>query len=162
VGAVKFSHQLRYDAAPADVYAMLGDAAFRQKACAAAGAVRHDVSIVPDGAGMRVRLDQTQPAKGIPPFAAKFVGDEIQIVQNELWSGPAAADFTLEIPGKPGRCAGTITLAEDGSGGTVESVAGDLKVNIPLVGGKLEAMIVDLIKAAMRSEESVGRSWLSG
>jgi hypothetical protein len=162
VGAVKFSHQLRYDAAPADVYRMLGDPAFREKACAAAGALRQDVTVSPDGDGMRVRVDQTQPAQGIPAFAAKFVGEEIRIVQTEQWAGPASAEFTLEIPGKPGRCTGTIALAENGSGGTVETVAGDLKVNIPLVGGKLEGLIIDLIKAAMRSEENVGRSWLSG
>jgi hypothetical protein len=161
VGAVRFTHELRYDAAPADVYAMLGDPAFREKACAAAGALRHDVSVIAEGDGMRVRIDQTQPATGIPSFAAKFVGEEIQIVQDERWSGPAAAEFSLEIPGKPGRCTGTITLAADGSGGTVENVVGDLKVNIPLVGGKLEGLIADLLRAAMRSEEHVGRGWLS-
>ena len=35
---------------------------------------------------MTVLVDQTQPANGIPSFAKKFVGDEIQIVQREEWS----------------------------------------------------------------------------
>jgi uncharacterized protein YndB with AHSA1/START domain len=153
---------MRYDAPPADVYKMLADPEFREKVCVAAGAVRQQVSVTPAGNGMIVQIDQTQPAHGIPSFATKFVGDEIQIVQQERWSGDAAADFTLEIPGKPGRCTGTVTLADDGNGGTLETVSGDLKVNIPLVGGKLEALISDMVKAAMRKEEQVGRSWLAG
>ena len=162
MGAVKLSHQMRYDAPPADVYKMLGDPDFREQVCVAAGAVRQQVSVTPAGNGMRVEIDQTQPAHGIPSFAAKFVGDQIQIIQKETWSGDTAADFTLEIPGKPGRCTGTVTLADDGNGGTLETVSGDLKVNIPLVGGKLEGLISDLIKAAMRKEEQVGRRWLAG
>jgi hypothetical protein len=152
---------MRYDAAPADVYAMLGEPTFREKVCASGGALRQDVDITPAGAGMHVRIDQTQPAKGIPSFAAKFVGDEIRIIQDERWRGPEGGDFTLEIPGKPGRCAGSIRLSDDGSGGTLETVTGDLEVNIPLVGGKLESMIADLMRSAMRNEERVGHSWLS-
>ena len=38
------------------------------------------------GPGMKVVVDQTQPAHGIPSFAKKFVGDEIQIVQRESWT----------------------------------------------------------------------------
>ena len=32
--AMKMRHEIRYDASPADVYAMLSDPAFRQRGCA--------------------------------------------------------------------------------------------------------------------------------
>jgi len=153
---------MKYDAPPAQVHEMLADPAFRKEACEAAGDLRYDVSITPEGAGMRVVVDQTQSARGIPSFATKFVGDEIRIVQTEDWSDDRSASLHLAIPGKPGRFTGTISLEDDGSGGTVETVAGELTVNIPLVGGKLEALIVDLLTAALRSEERVGRSYLAG
>jgi hypothetical protein len=158
---VKFSHQMRYDAAPADVYAMLADPAFRERAAQAAGNLRHDVTVTPKGSGMRVVVDQTQPAKGIPSFAQKLVGDEIQIIQTEEWPDAGSARLELEIPGKPGHFKGAIALTDNGAGGTVESVTGELKVGIPLVGGRLEGLISDLLKSALRSEEQVGRSYLT-
>jgi len=158
---MKFSHQLTYDAPPADVHAMLADPAFREKVCQAMHATRRDVSISPPGPGMKVVIDQTQPAKGIPSFAQKFVGDEIQIVQRESWASETGADLVVEIPGKPGDLQGSIALTELG-GGTLEEVTGEIKVRIPMIGGKLEAMIGDLLASALRAEERVGKSWLAG
>jgi hypothetical protein len=158
---MRFSHDLTYDASPDDVLAMLADSAFREKVCTAMHAVRRDVSVDGAGAGMDVVVDQTQPAKGIPSFAKKFVGEEIRVVQREEWTGADAASLVLEIPGKPGSFRGTIALAADGTG-TVESVTGDVKVKIPVVGGRLEGLIGDLLRAALETEERVGRAWLQG
>jgi Protein of unknown function (DUF2505) len=158
---VRFSHDLTYDAPPADVVAMLAEPAFREKVCDAMHAVRRDVRITGSGAGMQVVIDQAQPADGIPSFAKKFVGDQIQIVQREDWTGAEAAGLVLEIPGKPGSFHGTIALARHGAG-TVESVTGEVKVKIPMLGGRLEGLIGDLLRAALRTEERVGRTWLAG
>jgi hypothetical protein len=158
---MKFSHQMTYDAPPADVQAMLADPAFREKVCAAMNAVRHDVDISGSGAGMKVVVDQTQPADGIPSFAKKIVGEQIQIVQRETWKDASNAELVVEIPGKPGDFQGGIDLAGDDDG-TVETVAGDIKVKIPMLGGKLEGLIGDLLKSALKSEQRVGRAWLAG
>jgi hypothetical protein len=158
---MKFSHQMTYDAAPADVLAMLADPAFREKVCQAMHAVRRDVSIDGSPESMKVVVDQTQPANGIPAFAKKFVGDEIQIVQREQWKGGSGATLKVEIPGKPGALDGSIGLAEQGDG-TLETVEGDIKVKIPMIGGKLEGLIGDLLASALRAEQRVGRAWLAG
>lgn len=158
---MRFSHQMTYDAPPADVHAMLTDPAFREKVCQAMHAVRTAVDIDPDGSGMKVVVDQTQPAQGIPSFAKKFVGDEIQIVQREQWQDHTAANLVVEIPGKPGALNGGISLAGS-DGGTTETVSGDIKVKIPMLGGKLEGLIGDLLASALRTEERVGRAWLAG
>ena len=42
---MKYSHQMTYDAPPAEVRAMLADPAFREKVCAAMHATRHDVTV---------------------------------------------------------------------------------------------------------------------
>ena len=39
-----------------------------------------DVSVGPDGAGMKVVVDMAQATQGIPGFAKRFVGDEIQLI----------------------------------------------------------------------------------
>lgn len=157
---MRFSHQLKYDASPDEVHAMLADPAFREKVAKAGGAFEHDVRISPNGDGMSVVVDQKQHDHGIPAFAKKVVGEHIHIVQSEEWTGPTSAVLDVKIPGKPGHMKGTVTLAPDG-GGTVETVDADIKVNIPLIGGRLEKLIGDLLRAALESEHSVGTTWLA-
>ena len=156
----RLTHALTYDAPLAAVAAMLADPAFRTEVCRQTGAVRHDVTIEGAGAGMHVPIDQAQPADGVPQVARRFVGDEINYVQVERWSAPDRADITVNTPGKPGEIAGTVALAESG-GTTTETVTMDVKVGIPLVGGKIEALVVDMLKAALTVENRTGRDYLS-
>jgi hypothetical protein len=158
---MKYSHQMTYDATPAEVRAMLADRTFRERVCAAMRATRHDVTVEENGAGMRVLVDQTQPANGVPSFAKKFVGEEIQIVQREEWRSATSSSLLVEIPGKPGTLNGSIDLAAVGDR-TVETVSGDITVKVPLIGGKLEGLVADLFSSALRAEERVGRAWLAG
>ena len=55
---------------------------------------------------------------------------------------------------------GTGRLDESG-GTTTETVALDIKVGIPLVGGKIEGLISDLLLKALKAENKVGRDYLS-
>ncbi len=95
-------HELTYDASVADVAAMLADPAFREEVCDYQGVLRHEVSVAAAGDGTAVTIDQVQAASGIPSFAKKFVGDEINIVQEETWSTPEQGVISVTIPGKPG------------------------------------------------------------
>ncbi len=156
----RITHDLTYDAPLADVAAMLADPAFREAVCDYQRVLRSSVEIEPDGAGFRARIDQVQAAQGIPSFAKKFVGDEIEIVQTERWTSADRGDITVEIPGKPGDMKGTARLRESG-GTTTETVDLTVKVGIPLVGGKLEGLIGDLLLKALKAENVVGRTWLA-
>lgn len=156
----RITHELTYDAPLADVAAMLADPAFREAVCEHQRVIRHSVEIVPEGDGFRARIEQVQTPQGIPSFAQKFVGDEITIVQKEQWTSPDHGDIEVEIPGKPGDMSGTATLRESG-GTTTETVDLTVKVGIPLVGGKLEGLIGDLLVKALKAENTVGREWLA-
>lgn len=156
----RLTHDLTYDAPMADVAEMLADPAFREEVCAFQGVLRSDVSIERDDAGMQVTIDQVQAARGIPSFAKKFVGDEINIVQEETWRTPEAGTIRMSIPGKPGDMSGTARLRESG-GVTTETVDLTIKVSIPLVGGKIEGLISDLLLKALKAENIVGRDYLS-
>ena len=158
--ATTLTHEMEYAAPLADVAAMLGDPAFREEVCAYQRVLRSDVSIEADGDTTTVVVEQVQTAKGIPGFAKKFVGDEISIVQREEWASLEEADLHVTIPGKPGEMTGTITLVESG-GTTTETVDVRIKVNIPLVGGKIEGLIADLLRKALRAEHEVGQDYLS-
>jgi Protein of unknown function (DUF2505) len=156
----RLTHELTYDAPMADVAEMLADTSFREEVCEFQGVKRAMVSIDSDDNGMEVTIDQVQAAHGIPSFAQKFVGDEINIVQQEYWSSPTEGDITVTIPGKPGEMSGTARLSESG-GVTTEKVDLTVKVNIPLVGGRIEGLIADLLLKALKAENTVGRDYLS-
>jgi hypothetical protein len=156
----RIRHELAYDAPVEAVATMLADPAFREEVCDYQRVISRKVTITPAGGGMDVVIDMVQPARGIPSFAQKFVGDTINIVQSESWSSPTSGDITVAIPGKPGEMSGTARL-EPSSSGTVETVELTVKVNIPLVGGKLESLIAGLLEKALVAENTVGREWLS-
>ena len=124
--------------------------------------MRHTVQIERDGTGHdRRRSTRSRRPSGIPGFAKKFVGDEINIVQSEDWTSPEKGNIHVTIPGKPGEMSGTALLTEDPDG-TTETVNLTVKVNIPLVGGKIEGLIADLLSKALRAEHRTGVTWLAG
>jgi hypothetical protein len=156
-------HEMHYDASIEQVAAMLGDPAFREEVCRSQGVTKVEVDITADGdpgGPKQVRIDQWQPTQGVPGFAKKIVGDETNIVQEETWTSATHGDITVTIPGKPGDMKGTAVLVEDGAG-TVETVELTVKVKIPVVGGKLEGLIADLLLKALKAENKAGRAYLS-
>lgn len=150
---------LAYPGASIDqVVEMLMTPAFREAVCdSQQHVIGREVSID----GPSVTVDQRQSADGIPGFAKKFVGDELQIVQAEEWSSPTHGDITVTIPGKPGRISGTadVRAVDDG---VLETVVLDVEVNIPLVGGKIAKLIADKLERTLQAENKVGASWLAG
>ena len=152
--------ELAYDATPDAVYAMLTDPAFREEACHRMRVVRASASVTESGDATVVTIDQVQPAQGLPSFAPKQVGDEIEIVQEETWTDGRHAAVHVTIPGKPGEMVGTAVL-EETDGGTVEKVDLEIRVRIPLVGGKIEKLVADMLRKALRAENEAGRDYLS-
>ncbi len=145
-----------------EVRAMLGDPEFRQAVCTYQQVEDSGVTIEEyDDGSMTVDLERTYGTALVPSFARKFVGATIDLVQREEWSTPTEATFDVSIPGKPGEMHGTARLVQDGSD-TVENIAMDVRVSIPLVGGKLEDLIAGLLKDAFRAENKVGLKWLAG
>jgi TusA-related sulfurtransferase len=156
----KVHEELRYDGATIEqVHAMLADPDFRRAVCDAQGVLRNTVTVKDEGTALVVVIDQVQAAHGIPSFAKKFVGEEINIVQSEEWSSPEKGNIRVAIPGKPGEMSGTALLTQDPDG-TTETVNLSIKVNIPLVGGKIEGLIADLLTKALRAERRTGVTWL--
>ncbi len=153
-------HDLTYDA-PADaVTAMLADQAFREEVCDFIGVTRKSVVIETVGDGMHVTVDQWQPTGRVPSFAKKFVGEEVNIVQREIWTNPLLGDISITIPGKPGDMTGTARI-EEAHGVTTETVSLTVKVGIPLIGGKIEDLITGLLLKALKAENKVGREYLA-
>lgn len=158
--------EIRYDADPAAVFAMLSDPAFQKAKLQATQPLSYEVDVaVGDGGGALVTSSRTMPTDQVPDRVRSFVGPTMKITQVEEW-GPPRADgsrqgtLRVEVSGAPVRLTGTLRLAPDG-GGTLEVVEGDLKAGIPLIGGKIERAAEPAVMAAIQVEERTGREWLS-
>jgi hypothetical protein len=163
---VRLSAEIRYDADPATVFAMLADPDFQERKCAATGALDHEVEIEEyDDGGAAIRTNRTMPTDNIPDFVRTFVGQTLTVVQVDDWQ-PAAADGSregttvVEIKGSPVRLAAAMTLGPDG-GGSRQTIDGDLKASVPIVGGRIEKAIEPALQAAIRVEQREGRTWLA-
>lgn len=163
MSAMDLKLSARYDAGPADVFAIISDPSFREAACKATHAVTFDVSVTESGDDTVVRVERELPTDKIPDFAKKFVGATITVVQTETWhpadaSGGRQADVRGEIKGTPASFSGTASLTPDGSG-TVQSADLDVKVAVPLIGKKVEPYIAQAIEASLVKEQELGQTW---
>lgn len=161
MSAMDLRHELTYDAPPSEVFAMLADPAFREAVSEAQGVVSHDVEVTPQGDGFTLVNDQVQRTEGLPSFARKFAGSTTRAVQREDWADGSGGSLVIEAPGKPSDIRGSIALEPAGTG-TTEVVTLAVTVKVPLLGGKLEGLLVDQIRAGIDVEHQVGRRWLAG
>ena len=131
-----FRHELDYDATPDEIFEMLADRAFRERVSDALDVVSHSITMEPRADGFTLVNDQVQRTEGLPAIARKFAGDTTRAVQREEW--------------------------QDRSGGTREVVELDVSVRVPVIGGRLEALLADRLHASIDAEHEVGKAWLKG
>lgn len=154
---MRFSHENRYDASATDVFAMLMDPNFREKAAQAVGAFSSHATVD----GNRLEIHEEQPVSGVPGFAKKFVGDSNKVIHREEWDAPGkSGSITIETPGKPVSIKGRVTLSESG-GQTIHAYDLYVTATVPLIGGKLEKLVADLTKQGLDKEHAVGVAWLA-
>ncbi len=158
---MKLRHELTYAAPPSDVFDMLADPAFREKVSAAQDVVSADITVTPEGEGFTLVNDQVQKTEGLPSIAKKFTGDTTHAIVTEKWGDQRGGSVDISSPGKPTAINGTVALLESAEG-TSEVVEMEVKVKVPLIGGKLETLLVDTIKANLDIEQTVGTAWLAG
>jgi len=156
---MKFRHELSYDAPPDRVFEMLVDPEFRRRSCEAMEVVSADVQLERTGEGFTLVIDQQQNTDDLPSFARTFAGESTQAIQRETWADRSGGDLVIESPGKPAGAKGTIRLQPDGAG-TKEVVELEIKVKVPLIGGKLEKLMAEKVAAGMDLEHGVGVAWL--
>ena len=152
------SSRAEFAADPARVHRMLLTKEYLDEVCVASHAVSYDCTVE----GLTTRCRRELPA---PDQATKFTGPTLTVVEEVAWgeadaNGGRTGQVTLTVPGQPMTMNGTVTLAPAGSGSAVE-LAADLKVNIPLLGKKLEQAAAPAVLEGLKVQESVGKDWLT-
>jgi hypothetical protein len=150
---------LTYDAPMAAVASMLADPAFRERVCDAQHATSRTVTVT--GVPGQVEISMVRPTQGVPAFAKKMVGSEVRINRREDWTSSSAAALVMDAGVGAARINGTLALAER-DGRTDLAIRLDIDVKLPLVGGRIESLVADLMTQAFTREQAVGREYLAG
>lgn len=151
------STDLDFAADPATVHAMMLDQGYQEQVCVASRSSRYEVSITPP----TTRTSRTLPS---PAEAARFTGPELTILEEITWreagaDGSRDGDMVLTVERQPVALRGKLRLGPGGRG-TVVRLVGELKVNVPLLGRKLEQSAAPAVMAGFRTQQQVGDAWL--
>ena len=164
---MKFRESYSYPAGVEDVFALMSDDAFRTKAAEDSKGRDVSTTVEKDGGDTVVTLIRTQPATSskVPDFVKKLIGDTVTIKQVERWEAPDAhgsrtATVTMKVTGKPAGFKGKATLKPAGKGSEF-TLAGDVKVDVPFVGRKVEPLIAKAVNASLRHDVDAGVKRLS-
>jgi hypothetical protein len=164
---MKLRETFSYPAGVEDVFALMSDDAFRTKAAEASQGRDVSTTVERDGDDTVVTLVRTQPATSskVPDFVKKLIGDAVTIKQVERWNAPDAdgnrtAAVTMKVAGKPAGFKGRATLTADGKGAEFV-VTGDVKVDVPFVGRRVEPLIAKAVEASLRHDVRAGVKRLS-
>ena len=109
-------------------------------------------------------VTRKQVRADVPGFAKKFLAEWNTVTQTDVW-GAAGADgsrlctFTVDIKNTPATITGTLRLTpEDDAARVVVDI--DCKVGIPMVGGKIESLIMTELEKTAVAERQFGVDWL--
>ena len=161
---MKLKETYTYPAGVEAVFALISDDAFRTKSAEDSHGRDVSTAVEQDGDETVVTLQRTQPAD-LPDFVKKFVGDAVKVKQVERWHAPAAdgtrtATISMKVSGQPAGFKGTVTLQASGTGADF-IIAGDVKVDVPFIGKKIEPVIAKAVEAAVRHDVKAGVKRLS-
>jgi uncharacterized protein YndB with AHSA1/START domain len=157
------THQ--FDADVETVYRLMADPEFLARKYADEGAT--DIQVDSDtGAGGPTVVSRRKVTIDLPGFAKKVMAPTNTVVQTDEWApaddaGRRVCRYRVEVQGVPSRIDGTVTLVPDG-GGTRQDIVADLKVSIPLLGGRLEKLAVESGRKTLEHEAAFTAKELAG
>lgn len=115
--------------------------------------------------GVVLQISRNLP-DGVPGFLERFLPKDGKAGQTDDW-GPAQPDgsrrgqWTADIPGAPAQVSGTMSLTPAGDGSCTYTIDGTVKVKVPVIGGKAEKFIADMVGKLTAKEAVVLRGMVS-
>lgn len=110
----------------------------------------------PDG-GVLFAVSRTLP-DGVPGPLQKFLPSDGRVLQTDDWSaerdGVRTGTWKVEIAGAPARMGGTMRL-EPLAEGSRYTIEGQVKVSVPLIGGRAETFIASLVHRLAEREATM-------
>lgn len=149
----------------AEVFAALVDPEYLRDRLAAIGGARAElVSHQVTEGRTEYQLRQGVAAADLPSAARGFVGGDLVFERTEVWRAVSEDDHTgsvrVTIASVPGQLTGALRLVAAGEGSRL-TLAGEVKVGIPLLGGKLEELVASQVSKLLDRESEFTAAWLA-
>lgn len=164
--ATRFSHSARIVGTLDSIYSTFGEEGFWVDRIRTVGTSRDSLDdLVVGDESISVTVTQFVPDSDIPDFARKVLPGELSLVRqvayhrhaDERLSGTSLA----EAVGGLGKITGEGETVPEG-GEAVESLEGRVKVSVPLLGSRLEKLVVEHITDLLVAEHDHLNRWLAG
>ncbi|MBA8931709.1 hypothetical protein BC739_008961 [Kutzneria viridogrisea] len=118
-----------------------------------------------DNGNSRFRLRHGIASADLPPAVRSFLKGDLVIERTETWqpatNGGYQGTVQAGIPGVPGHIKGQMLLVDGADGGSVLGMRGEVVVNIPLFGGKIEETIAAQVVKLLQKESEHTAGWLA-
>jgi hypothetical protein len=162
--ASSLEHRSTFPAPATVVYSTLVDEAFlseRLRSIGGKGAALLDHSRTGDRTAFRMR--QGVDASRLPGAVRSILNGDLVVEREERWE-PAGAEYAgtsqVTISGMPAEIRGRQRVAPRGDG-TDLVVTAQVKVSIPLIGGKLERVVAEQVGKLLAAEAEYAEKWLA-
>jgi hypothetical protein len=157
-----------FPATPDRLWAAFSDPDYPRAKYVALGAIDVDVrrfsateTLIEVELSRRIPVDTQK----IPAFARKLVGTEQTMVHETRWRrvGPSEvlADLTITAVGRPVRMGGSARLGGRGDGASRLRFEIDVTSDVPLIGGKVEALFASQVEAALAADHGFTLGYLA-
>jgi hypothetical protein len=156
----RFEHRATFPVPVDTVYSTLVDEAFltaRLQDIGGKGAALLDHKTSDDTASYRLR--QGVDAKHLPGAVRSILSGDLVVEREERWQGHESAGRAT-INGVPAEIKSRSRLTPSGDG-TQLVVSAEVKVNIPLLGGKIEKVVAEQVTKLLASEAEYAEKWLA-
>jgi uncharacterized protein DUF2505 len=118
-----------------------------------------------DVQGARYLLRLGLDAEDLPSVVRTVLPGDLTIERSERWtrkdSGRYLGDVEVTIPGAPASATGGMRLRDLPDGGSELDVRADVRVSVPLIGGKIEGVIGEQVQRLLTAETAFTEAWLS-
>jgi len=101
--------------------------------------------------------------EGVPGFLTRFLPKDGRAVQTDSWGpdsgGTRGGTWRADIPGAPANVSGTMQLQPTAEGCRYV-IDAEVKVSVPIIGGKAESFLADMVRKLTATEAEVLRGML--
>ncbi|WP_333619588.1 DUF2505 domain-containing protein [Dietzia sp.] len=147
------------------VWECYSDAAYWQKRMYAAGSEKDSITSFEAGEDqVKIEFEQVVSGEHIPSFVSKIHSGDLPIERTATYEAPAGGEINAVTSGGALggvlKVTGTLTVRSEGEK-TVEVARGRISASVPLIGKKIEAMVVEYLEQAHDAEVATIDEWIA-
>jgi hypothetical protein len=156
----RFEHRASFPAPVDTVYSILVDEAFlaaRLRDIGGKGAALLNHITTDDGAAYKLR--QGVDANRLPSAVKSILNGDLIVEREEQWRGHESSGRAT-ISGVPAEIRSRGRLTRQGESAEL-LVSAEVKVSIPLIGGKIEKIVAEQVTRLLAAEAEYAEKWLA-